>query len=252
MIREATAAELAAMTTDSEAQVRIAGLVTAYGTERPFVRFWSGEQGSRIALMDGLATVAACPEEREALAVFLSMHPEIAAVRTDAVLAQTLAEQSAGWTVKTGEVMTPVVSFVQPETPVEALPAREMYPVLTAVFGATVPPFDVWYADVSHRLRHGAARIAGVRENGQAVAVAMTTAECPGAALIGAVATLPASRGKGYAAACVSSLAAQLQNEGRRVLLSPKNDRAKALYTRMGFTVCGEWGLAERVSKQEG
>lgn len=247
MIRAATAAELAALVPDSEAAVRIAGLAAAYGTERPFVRFWSGEGGSRIALMDGLATVAACPQEREELALFLSMHPEIAAVRTDAALAQTLA--AAGWAVKTGEVMTPAVRFAPPEAPVEALPAREMYPVLAAVFGETVPPFDVWYADVSHRLRHDAARIAGIRENGQAVAVAMTTAECSGAALIGAVATLPASRGKGYAAACVSSLAAQLQREGRRVLLSPKNDRAKALYTRLGFVVCGEWGLAERVLK---
>lgn len=233
---------------------------------------------------------------------------------------------------------------LSPEMPDSVLvsPApREVYPLLCACFGDTLPPFESWYADVSHRLRHGHCRLVGVRAGETLAACAMTTAECPpdlragrpsrapegvaaewpegaaaewlegaasewpegpaaellegaaaewlkgpagsanaalpgapespaaagspagyaegtkynrqgdtlyngGAALIGAVATLPAYRGRGFASRCVSALAAALQAENRRVLLSPKNSPAEALYTRLGFAVCGEWGEIHR------
>ena len=99
---------------------------------------------------------------------------------------------------------------------------RELYPLLSACFSEGLPSFDGWYADVSHRLRHGCCRIAVVHENGRPVACAMTTAEGGGAALIGAVATHPDFRGRGYASACVAYLTALLQQERRQVFLSPR------------------------------
>ena len=68
-----------------------------------------------------------------------------------------------------------------------------------------------------------------------------------GGAVIGAVATLPDYRGRGYASACVSTLAASLQKEGRRIYLSPKNAGAQRLYAGLGFVPCGEWGTLQRL-----
>ena len=103
------------------------------------------------------------------------------------------------------------------------------------------------YADVHHRLRHGLCRLAAVETDGGVAACAMTTAECAGGAVIGAVATLPDYRGRGYASACVSTLAASLQKEGRRIYLSPKNAGAQRLYAGLGFVPCGEWGTLQRL-----
>lgn len=224
-----------------------------------------------------------------------------------------------------GEMGGAPLSPEMPDSVLVSPTPREVYPLLCACFGDTLPPFESWYADVSHRLRHGHCRLVGIRAGETLAACAMTTAECPpdlragrpsrapegvaagrlkgsasewsessaaewlkgpagsanaalpgapegpaaagspagraegtkynrqgdilyngGAALIGALATLPAYRGRGFASRCVSALAAALQAENRRVLLSPKNSPAEALYTRLGFAVCGEWGEIHR------
>ena len=88
--------------------------------------------------------------------------------------------------------------------------------------------------------------MAGVYEADTLAAVAMTTAECDTAALIGGVATRPESRGRGYAHCTVMTLAAALQQQGKAVWLSPKNAHAAALYTRWGFVPAGEWATSIR------
>lgn len=216
-----------------EAAGRILCLAVSYGLERPFVRFWSGEAGAFVSLLDGQAVVvpSRTGEGREEVAVFLTMQPEIRAVRSTAAFARFLAENCPeAWSaVKTGEVMTPDRVFFPPDRPIEPLPPRELYPLLQSGFGAELPPFEGWYPDVSHRLRHGLCRVAALRENGIPAACAMTVAEWPGGALIGAVTTRPDCRGRGYASACVSSLTAALQAEGRRVLLSQKTTTPAAV-----------------------
>ena len=123
-------------------------------------------------------------------------------------------------------------------------PLLDIYPFLSHIFEA-FPPFNAWYADVSHRRRRGLCRSAGVAADGQIVSSAMTVAETADAAIIGAVATHPEHRNRGYASACVTALAAELREEGKRVFIAPKNENARRLYARIGFEVCGEWGEIE-------
>lgn len=243
--------ELAAESGEAaEAAGRILCLTAAYGLSRPFVRFWAGEAGAYVSLLDGqtVAVPAESEEGREELAAFLTMQPEIRGVRSTAAFARVLQDYSPGaWPeMKTGLVMTPDRAFIAPETPTESLSPRELYPLLRSCFAEGLAPFDSWYPDVSHRLRHGLCRVAGIKENGVPAACAMTVAQWPGGALIGAVATRPDCRGRGYASACVTALTAAMQAEGFRVLLSPKNENARRLYARLGFVPCGEWGAVER------
>lgn len=246
MIAQVSATQAAVWTPDSEAALRQCGQLAAYGVEMPFLRFYQDDIGNRLSIMEDSAVLHAVGDTED-MRLFLTMDPTVRFVRTDASTARLLADE---WGVeyKTEAVMEAPARAAASEQ-VSDVALKELYPVLLDGFGdEALPPFDVWYADVHHRFRRGRCRAVGVYENGVPVACAMTVAECDSAALIGAVATRSAARGKGYASACVLTLAARLQCEQKRVLLSPKNAYAHHLYDRIGFTVVGEWGS---VSKSE-
>ncbi len=243
MIARVTAAQAVLWTPDSEAALRQCGQFAAYGADRDFMRFYVDEQGNRLSILENAAVLHAVSDTEE-MRLFLTMDPTIHSVRTDAATAALLA---ADWQTEfETEAVMQAPSSAQSSPFVQTLTPREVYPVLQAGFGDAIPPFDVWYADVHHRFRHGLCRVIGVVENGVPVACAMTVAECDGAALIGAVATAPSARGKGYASSCVLTLSAILQAENKRVLLSPKNEYAHRLYERLGFTVTEQWGSVKK------
>ncbi len=242
MIRAADAAALARFAPSSESLLRILSAARAYGTEQDFCRFCVGED-SALSLMDGAAT-AHFGADGEDLELFLAMSPDVRTVRTGAEDARRLAVRFGG-RVQTGEVVR-ADSPVLPEGEAATADPAAIWPVLQAVFGDTLPSFDAWYADAHHRWRHGLLHTAAVMRDGRVVSCALTTAECEDAALLGGVATLPDYRGQGLASAVVTALAAARQAAGQRVWISPKNADAARLYRRLGFTVCGEWGIAEK------
>lgn len=244
MIARADSATVALWTPDNEAALRQCGQFAAYGADHDFLRFYADDSGNRLSVFENAATLFAV-DDAEEMRLFLTMDPTVTSVRTDAKTAQRLA---ADWGVPldTEAVMTAPKEAAMFDN-VSEIAVRDSYAVLLEGFGdKALPPFDSWYTDVHHRVRHGVCRLVGVYDDGKAAASAMTVAECANAALIGAVATCPSARGKGYASACVLTLAAMLQREGKTVLLSPKNEYAHRLYDRIGFTVVGEWGSVKK------
>ncbi len=242
MIRAADNQALSVLLPDNEAALRILGTAAAYGTDRPFCRFWTDENGGALMIAEGVATLHAPPCADEWL-TFLTMSPEVHTVRTDAKTARELAalwgvQAECGEVMRAGDVSVCGAATVTPPAP--------LYPLIASVFGEAVPPFDGWYADVHHRLRRGRFHARAVREGGEVRSCAMTVAECDAAALLGAVATHPAARGRGLASACVTALTHDCRQNGQEVYISPKNAAAAALYARLGFTVCGEWGKVQR------
>ncbi|MDR1628628.1 MAG: GNAT family N-acetyltransferase [Oscillospiraceae bacterium] len=107
------------------------------------------------------------------------------------------------------------------------------------------PAFGGWYTDVSHRVRHGYARIFVIREGSLPVSMAMTTGETPHCAVVGSVATLPGHRNRGHAGACVQTLAQALLQEGKAVFLFCGESSPFALYHSLGFRPCGHWARAK-------
>lgn len=84
-----------------------------------------------------------------------------------------------------------------------------------------------------------------IREDGQIVACAGTTAENSQSAMVVGVATAPGRRGQGYATRLVSRLCALHQAEGRDALcLFYDNPAAGSIYRRLGFTDVGTWVMA--------
>ncbi len=246
MIARVYSSEVSTWLPQTEASFRQCGQFAAYGAEHDFLRFYQDDNGNCLSIMENSAVLDVNGDVEE-MCLFLSMNPEIRYVRTNRDTAQILAKK---WQVpfRSEAVMqAPCDCGISPFA--KEMKPRDIYPVIANGFDEGVPPFDSWYADVHHRYRRQLCTCIGVCEEEKPVACAMTVARCSGAALIGAVATLPQARGKGYASACVTTLAAKLQHQGCRVLLSPKNEYAHRLYLKLGFSVVGEWGSVERSDK---
>lgn len=63
------------------------------------------------------------------------------------------------------------------------------------------------------------------------------------AGLIGGVYTMPAARGRGYAAAVVAALSNELLQESKLPVLFYENPVAGRVYRRLGFEECDQWAV---------
>lgn len=107
--------------------------------------------------------------------------------------------------------------------------------------GFMPPPFDEFYVDVNHRLRHQAIRMYGIEDGGDLAAIAMTVAESDNGAVLGAVACAPEYRRMGYASKAVSHTVNCLVSENKTVFLHRSQNANAAFYNKLGFTECGVW-----------
>lgn len=82
-----------------------------------------------------------------------------------------------------------------------------------------------------------------IRENGNMVAFAQTSAENSQSAMITSVMTHLDQRKKGYASLCVEMLCAELIQEGRSLCLYYVNTNAGKIYRKIGFEEIGKWGI---------
>ena len=120
---------------------------------------------------------------------------------------------------------------------------KDVYDLLVkcAEEGFMPPPFDEFYVDINHRLRHQSIRMYGIEDNGTLAAVAMTVAESDNGAVLGAVACDPEYRRMGYASKAVKYTVNCLVNENKTVFLHRSQNANAAFYNKLGFTECGVW-----------
>lgn len=107
--------------------------------------------------------------------------------------------------------------------------------------GFEAPDFESFNLDVSHKLRHNAIRMIGLREDGSLNAVAMTVAETETDAVLGAVASRPDCRNRGYGSFMVKSLTNELLKEKKSVYLHRAIDKNISFYSNLGYKVQGKW-----------
>ncbi len=224
----------------SESELRVCALKHAYGLDASFIQYFADDKGSIAGLMDGFCSFHCAGELNDEWRAFLGMHADIRTLHTEEPIARALALEQP-YSVRSGVVLR--YSDVTSETPLQAESVenpslRGVYSLISAVF-ATLPNFDSWYVDTSHRFRHGCCHIAASCADGDIVSVAMTVAETETTALIGGVATLPNFRRQGKASYCIKGLIAQLPQ--RELLIAPNNEDAARLYGKLGFVPWGTW-----------
>ncbi len=213
--------------------IRIESLKLAYGLHTSFLRFYADGEGRLASIMDGYVIFYSpdgLPEEWES---FFRLLPDIQTLYTDEETGRKIVKLF-DLPYKSGDVMR--LTKERGVTTALETPALEpLYDLLKRVF-PEYTPFNSWYVDISHRLRHNNCRIATILHNKQPIACAMTIAEGSSAVIIGGVATDKAYRGQGLAQQCIEKLLAAIAQ--KTVFIAPVDDYAERYYTRFGFTVC--------------
>lgn len=219
------------------ASLRIAALWEAYG-DVPFIRYYTDGEGGLLAVMDGVGFFSVAGDLTEEWIAFLSMVPDLQRLCCSGEVGKTVSVLTR-WPCRTSVVLEykgerPSVGEDICRTP--SLPA--VYALLQQCFD-TLSPFEAWYPDVSHRVRHDCCMLACKLAEDRVVSTAMTVAQADGHALLGQVATDPAFRCRGYAASCLLDLVGRWQ--GKHLYIIPANDNARILYEKLGFCPQGTW-----------
>ena len=103
-------------------------------------------------------------------------------------------------------------------------PLGEVYKILSSSFDIG---YEHWYADMSHRIRHGVAKAR--RLGGSALIIQH---DINGEALLSQIATIPGQRGRGNAARLISSVCAELSPSEVYVICE---DELLPFYQKIGF-----------------
>lgn len=213
---------------------RILSQLLAYGTGERFLEHWVQLEGDKptaaISRIDGNMTVF-CEKANEELTEFIN------AVGFGTILADkhVFPQYWSGEAVMRLACKAEIKATEGNGTEIEQNPTiREVYSVLERCMGAgfEVPDFDSFYPDMSHRVRHGLARIFALRVGGQAVACCMTSAETNSCAIVSGVATLPKMRGKGYAGKLITEMIKTLGD--KEVFVFCREDLI-SFYSKLGF-----------------
>lgn len=222
---------------------RILSTAAAYGTELPFAQFWlqfsdDNKPIASISKLDSaltLCTSSSCDyKELKDFIGILDVKDILCNFQTAKVLNFQIERH--------GEIMvyynTPKTVRTDSEEPPRL---KEVYELLCACRTETfIPPeFEPFYLDMSHRIRHGAASIAGVRRDGALVSCAMTSAQTQEAAVLSAVAAHPDFQKQGFGRLAVNTLISQLPQ--KLCFLFRAENENEAFYRSLHFESYGEW-----------
>lgn len=216
--------EQAAEPIKSALGARVASFMYAYGFGFGFARFWeqrspSGER-ALIASVDGNVSVAGEVCDADELARFLRVIGYVN-VMSDVPLG---LENGRGFDVYLLECDGGSDEAAEPPD------YRAAYAALASEFD--MPPFDVWYVDICHRVRHSTAVIEQL-SGGVAVAAGFE-----GEWLITGIAVPEADRRSGIGRELIHLLAES--NGCRRLYAAVKTEAAAEFYCSCGFEKTAE------------
>lgn len=103
----------------------------------------------------------------------------------------------------------------------------------------SVPTYEDFILDTSHKLRHGTAECSAVFCHNQCISYAMTVAQSDTCAIVGAVATDKKYRRRGIGSLCVRALCKKLQN--KEILIMRNKNKNEKFYHSLGFENIGEF-----------
>ena len=120
---------------------------------------------------------------------------------------------------------------------------KEVYDIISSCASKefNVPPYESFMLDVSHKLNNKSIRIIGTKDNCVFKACIMTLAESTDSAVLGALATIPTARNKGYGSYLIKYLCNQLIAENKTVYLHRAMNENIEFYNKLGFVNYGMW-----------
>ncbi len=227
---------------------RISAYYKTYGTAFPFALFYLQETDGQITAalcrIDGDMTLC-CNDNSD----FEEINEFISAIGYSSLLCDTgVCAKLKKMPIRSGLIVEfnddrKIYNENYTDCIANSFDLSDIYDILNCSGFEGLADKSSWLSDVYIRLNHGTAYIAHTIENGKTVACAMVLFETEKAALIGAVATLPEYRGKGYASTLVDSLAKGMNKKGKRVELLCVNNSIINFYNKLSFYKTGEWAI---------
>ncbi len=226
----------------TEAALRIRSLARAYGDTGDIVRYYTDGMGGYMALFDGTAIWHTAADTFDEWAEFFSFIPYVRAVRCAPDIGERIAKV---WKCpcSTGQRMRYMGPRPLSQNAQSDIRLDDLYPLLCGGF-PNMPPFEDWYVDVSHRVRHGACHIACICQGNLPVSSAMMVAEADNGVILGAVVTASEYRHRGLAGRCVLDLVRRFY--GQDIYIAPANTEVADLYARLGFCPVDSWAQVLR------
>lgn len=218
---------------------RIRAQFAAYGAEGRFALFWCDGGGTAVSLVDGVAALecgTGC--DYDEVGSFLRF------IGAGTVCCTEEAAKKLGLNITSSSFTVKYVSRAANGGHENARDYKEIY-LLLKKCGFEMGEYGDFLADLCSRIRAGSAETAARYCDGRLSATASALFIGEKCALLGAVATEQDFRGRGFASALVSSLAADQAAAGREVFLHCRNDSLLGFYEKIGFECAGRWAQAK-------
>lgn len=223
---------------------RITALFATYGAGQSFAMFWVQKiddiSVAAISRIDGSMTLCACKN-----ADFEELSAFIRAAGFDSLTCSEENAKKLGFELSKTSFTVRYNGGAEPKNIKISRDGdkRKIYDLLCAC-GFELGDYGAFLADVCARLNKGTASFAAVEDCGEIQACAFALFEGEKSVLLGAVATSPSARGKGYASALVGSLADEKSE--KEVFLFCRNDGLSEFYGKIGFETVGRWAVIEK------
>ncbi len=218
---------------------RITALFKTYGSDYDFALFWvqktDGVYSAAISRIDGNMTL--CSNENadfeELLHFVNAVGFQSLTCSYDDMKKLGFEPSDTSFTVKfTGE------KSIEKINAVNDYDKRKIYDLLCSC-GFELGDYGAFLSDVCSRLNKGTASMIAAEENSNLCACVFALFEGEKSVLLGAVATSPEARGRGFASAIVNEIANEKSD--KEVFLFCRNDGLEAFYSKIGFETVGKW-----------
>ncbi len=223
---------------------RITALFKTYGSEHDFALFWvqrvEETPVAAISRVDGNMTLCAFENaDFEELSCFMNAAGFASLTCSEENMKKLGFKPSkASFTVKYTGGFRPKKAKISRDCD-----KRQVYDLLCGC-GFELGSYGSFLADICARLNKGTASMASIEEDRIIHACAFALFEGDKSVLLGAVATSPKARGRGYASELVGTLAAE--KSAKEVFLFCRNDGLSEFYAKIGFEIVGRWAICER------
>ena len=221
---------------------RITALFNTYGAGQKFAMFWVQKSGetpvAALSRVDGNLTLCALENaDFEELSAFIRA-VGYSSLTCDAEVMNTIGftPSKTSFTVRYGGGFEAKGA----EQLMSDCDKKSVYNLLCEC-GFELGDYGSFLADVCARLNKGTASMKVCEENGRLQACAFALFEGAKSVLLGAVATSPESRGRGYASELVGSLANEKSDKA--VYLFCRSDSLADFYGKIGFEIVGKWAV---------
>lgn len=218
--------------------VRILSLLNAYGCKYPFAQFYrqiddDDNVTSIISSLDKDVTVSFDGEiaDKDELTQFLHIIGFASVLCDEGLQMNSLFD--SGVVMKSGKKI---------EIPCDYTEIDE-YPYLFDLYNFVDydgNSFESWYVDISHRIRHGAAKAVTLNINEEIISSAIFSSIYKNDAIITAVKTNPEFRKMGYGSALVSAMCCDISGD---VYLMREKNKNESFYKKLGFENIGIWRI---------